>query len=263
MKAGRRAAGSRAALTHSASIVGSDDVFDAALRRAGVVRVRQFTQLFSGRAVPGLALSARGPAAGHRQQRRRPRRAGGRLDERGRPRRGAARRADGAGAVPAAGRGRQLDGVVDLGEDASGEQYRAALRACLDDRAVDGVLLIHSPKADGDPTAVAQAVAGAFSPRGKPVLACWMGEATTRAGRSDLAGAALPSFRTPEAAVDAFHSIASFHRNQQLLQQTPPPLSSWPRPNRGRAPADRGRAGRAAPGMLRICRSRFAVGLYT
>ena len=44
MKAGRRPAGTRAALTHSASIVGADEVFDAALRRAGVVRVRAFTQ---------------------------------------------------------------------------------------------------------------------------------------------------------------------------------------------------------------------------
>ena len=47
MKAGRKPAGSKAALTHSAAIVGTDDVFDAALRRAGVVRVRAFTQLFS------------------------------------------------------------------------------------------------------------------------------------------------------------------------------------------------------------------------
>ena len=47
MKAGRKPAGSKAALTHSAAIVGSDDVFEAALRRAGAVRVRLFTQLFS------------------------------------------------------------------------------------------------------------------------------------------------------------------------------------------------------------------------
>ena len=47
MKSGRQPAGRSVALTHSASIVGSDDVFDAVLRRAGVVRVRQFTQLFS------------------------------------------------------------------------------------------------------------------------------------------------------------------------------------------------------------------------
>ncbi len=47
LKAGRRSAGTRAALTHSGAIVGSDDVFDAALRRAGAVRVRSFVELFS------------------------------------------------------------------------------------------------------------------------------------------------------------------------------------------------------------------------
>jgi acetyltransferase len=47
LKAGRKPAGNRAALTHSGSIVGSDDVFDAALRRAGAVRVDSFVQLFS------------------------------------------------------------------------------------------------------------------------------------------------------------------------------------------------------------------------
>ena len=47
LKSGRKAAGNAAAQTHSASIVGSDDVFDAALRRAGAVRVRSFVALFS------------------------------------------------------------------------------------------------------------------------------------------------------------------------------------------------------------------------
>ena len=47
LKAGRKAAGNRAAQTHSGAIVGSDDVFDAALRRAGAVRVRSFVELFS------------------------------------------------------------------------------------------------------------------------------------------------------------------------------------------------------------------------
>ncbi len=47
LKSGRKAAGSAAALTHSAAIVGSDDVFDAVLRRAGAVRVHSFTELFS------------------------------------------------------------------------------------------------------------------------------------------------------------------------------------------------------------------------
>ena len=47
LKAGRKLAGNAAAQTHRGAIVGSDDVFDAALRRAGAVRVRSFVELFS------------------------------------------------------------------------------------------------------------------------------------------------------------------------------------------------------------------------
>lgn len=47
VKVGRHPAASHAAISHTASIVGSDDVFDAAVRRAGVVRVQTVTQLFS------------------------------------------------------------------------------------------------------------------------------------------------------------------------------------------------------------------------
>jgi len=47
LKSGRKPAGNEAAQTHSGAIVGSDEVFDAALRRAGAVRVRSFVELFS------------------------------------------------------------------------------------------------------------------------------------------------------------------------------------------------------------------------
>ena len=231
MKAGRRPAGTKAALTHSAAIVGSDDVFDAALRRAGVVRVRAFTQLFSA----AKCLASRFRPVGRRLAI---------VTNGGGP---GVLAADWAGDVgldvaqlsaatraelaPQLAPTAALDGVIDLGEDAGGAQYRAALEACLKDRGADGVLLIYSPKADGDPNAIAQAVLGAFSPTGKPVLGCWMGDATVREGRAGLADALLPSFRTPEAAVDAFNSVASFYRNQQLLQQTPPPLSDLAAPD--------------------------------
>jgi len=211
MKAGRQQAGSKVALTHSASIVGNDEVFDAALRRAGVVRVRQFTQLFSA----AQCLASRFRAAGQNLAI---------VTNGGGP---AVLAADWADEL-----GLKVAGVQDLGEDADGPAFVAALAKAVNDRAVDGVLLIHSPKQqidvngdDIDPEAVARAVAAAFAPAGKPVLACWMGEVRSRASRELLAARQMPVFRTPEAAVDAFHSIASFYRNQQLLQQTPPPLS--------------------------------------
>ena len=231
MKAGRRPAGTKAALTHSASIVGSDDVFAAALRRAGVVRVRAVTQLFSA----AKCLASRFRPVGKRLAI---------VTNGGGPGVVAADWANeiGLDVAQLAPESRQLlaaglsesaslDGVIDLGENASEAQYRLALETCMKDKGADGVLLIHSPKAEGDPTAVAKAVAAAYSATGKPVLACWMGDATVREGRVALADARLPSFRTPEAAVDAFNSIASFYRNQQLLQQTPPPLSELHNPD--------------------------------
>ena len=211
MTSGRQAAGSRVALTHSAAIVGADAVFDAAFRRAGVVRVRQFTQLFSA----AQCLASRFRPAGQNL---------------------AIITNGGGPAVLAADWGEELgltiDKVQDLGEEADAPAYLAALDKVVQDRSVDGVLVIHSPKLltgpdgrEADPLAIAQALADAFAPAGKPVLACWMGEASARPSRELLAARQLPVFRTPEAAVDAFHSIASFYRNQQLLQQTPPPLS--------------------------------------
>ncbi len=210
MKAGRQAAGSKVALTHSATIVGSDDVFDAALRRAGVVRVRQFTQLISA----AQCLASRFRPVGQNLAI---------VSNGGGP---AVLAADWAGTL-----GLNVAKVDDLGEEADGAAYVAAMQAAVQDRGVDGVLLIHSPKAEADADAIAQAIAAVFSPASKPVLGCWMGEARVRAARELLAGRQMPVFRTPEAAVDAFHSIASFYRNQQLLQQTPPPLSDGPEPD--------------------------------
>ena len=210
MKSGRQPAGRSVALTHSAAIVGSDDVFDAVLRRAGVVRVRQFTQLFSA----AKCLASRFRPVGERLAI---------VTNGGGP---AVLAADWAGV-----QGLHVASVKDLGEEATGEAYVEAMQAGINDRSTDGVLLIHSPKAGGDPEAVARAVGEAFSPAAKPVLGCWMGEASAGPSRDLLAAKQMPVFRTPEGAVDAFHSIASFYRNQQLLQQTPPPLSHLAQPD--------------------------------
>ena len=210
MKAGRQAAGSKVAVTHSAAIVGSDDVFDAALRRAGVVRVRQFTQLFSA----AQCLASRFRPVGDRLAI---------ITNGGGP---AVLAADWADSL-----GLQVARVDDLGEAATAEDHVRCLQAALADKEIDGVVLIHAPKAGTDTTGIAQQIAQAFSPAAKPVVGCWLGEASVQAARAVLAASQMPMFRTPEAAVDAFHSIASFYRNQQLLQQTPPPLSHGPAPD--------------------------------
>ncbi len=210
MKSGRREAGSKVALTHSAAIVGADEVFDAALRRAGVVRVRQFNQLFSA----AQCLASRFRPVGRRLAI---------ITNGGGP---AVLAADWASVIEL-----EVGPVYDLGESADAPAYVEALERALADPGADGVMVAHSPKVGGDPLAIAQAVADAHSPAGKPVLGCWLGEASTRAARELLSARQMPIFRTPESAVDAFHSIASFYRNQQLLQQTPSPLSELADPD--------------------------------
>jgi acetyltransferase len=231
LKAGRKAAGSQVALTHSGNIVGSDEVFDAALRRAGAVRVKSFAQLFSAakclasryRPVGSrLAIVTNGGGPGIL--------AVDWLTELGL---GLARLSPGTAAVlaPQLSPIATLTNLLDLSEEASPEHYRAAIAACAGDTNVDGILVIYSPKLDVDPAAVAEALVVVSAGLGKPLLTCWMGDEKVGAARDIINGAGIATFRSPEAAVDAFSNISSFYQNQQLLQQTPPPLSQLAKPD--------------------------------
>jgi acetyltransferase len=231
LKAGRKPASNRAALTHSGAIVGSDDVFDAALRRAGAVRVRSFVALFSA----AKCLASRYKPVGKRLA--------------------IVTNGGGPGVLAAdwaceinldIGRlsTEQVDAIkpmmpslatfsdlIDLSEDAGPEQYRLAIEAANNAAQIDGILVIYSPKMGIEGDAIATAIAGFNRHVSKPLLSCWMGDASVGDARKILNDAAIPTFRTPEAAVGAFGNIASFYQNQQLLQQTPPPLSDLSKPD--------------------------------
>ena len=231
LKAGRKPAGNEAAQTHSGAIVGSDDVFDAALRRAGAVRVQSFVQLFSA----AMCLASRYRPVGRRLAI---------VTNGGGPgvlaadwvneiglelgRLSAATLATLKAKLPDDA---SLSDLIDLSEDATPAHYQAAIAAAGSDRQIDGVLAIYSPKSGVDGADVAHALAAVKSSLGKPLLSCWMGDASVLAGRGILGDAAIPSFRTPEAAVGAFGNITAFYQNQQLLQQTPPPLATLSRPD--------------------------------
>jgi acetyltransferase len=231
LKAGRKPAGNEAAQTHSGAIVGSDDVFDAALRRAGAVRVRSFVELFSAAKCLAsryrpvgkrLAIVTNGGGPGvlaadwvneiHLQL--------GKLSA-----------TAAATLKPLLPEQASLSDLMDLSEDATAAHYRAAIEAANHDAGIDGVLVIFSPKAGVDSAEVARGLADIKRSMGKPLLSCWMGDASVGAARALLNAAAIPTFRTPEAAVGAFGNIATFYQNQRLLQQTPPPLSTLGKPD--------------------------------
>ncbi|HEX6362952.1 MAG TPA: GNAT family N-acetyltransferase, partial [Albitalea sp.] len=124
-----------------------------------------------------------------------------------------------------------LSDLIDVSELAGPDHYRVAIQAADRDPQVDGVLVIHSPKPGVDALAIARTVLELRGQAGKPMLTCWLGDETAGVGRAMLSEATIPSFRTPEAAVGAFGNMASFHQNQLLLQQTPPPLSTLAKPD--------------------------------
>jgi acetyltransferase len=231
LKAGRKRAGNEAAHTHSATTAGSDEVFDAAIRRAGAVRVRSFVELFSAakclasryRPVgPRLALVTNGGGPGVL--------AADWVNEISLEL-GKLSPASAAALKPQLPDVASITDLIDVSEDATPEHYAAAIRAASADKEIDGILAIHSPKAGVDPIAVARAVAALLPTTYKPLLSCWMGDATMSESRVLLNDAGIASFRTPEAAVGAFGNIATFYQNQRLLQQTPPPLSTLAKPD--------------------------------
>ena len=231
LKAGRKPAGNRAALTHSGTIVGSDDVFDAALRRAGAVRVRSFVALFSA----AKCLASRYRAVGRRLAI---------VTNGGGP---GVLAADWVSEInlqlaclsPEQAQALQpqlpplasLCDLMDVSEEAGPQHYQAAIDAAGKARQIDGVLAIFSPKIGMDSATIANALAESNKHLGKPLLTCLMGDSSVGEARHILNEAAIPTFRTPEAAVGAFGNIASFYQNQQLLQQTPPPLSELAKPD--------------------------------
>jgi len=230
LKAGRHAAGSAAVQTHSGMIAGSDIVFDAAIRRAGVVRVKNVGQLF----YASKALASKFRPQGKRLAI---------ITNGGGP---GAMAADRAGDldIPLANLSMATtqslntalpptwshSNPIDIGGDATPERYRDAILAVAQDEDVDGMLVMLSPQAMTQPMAVAQAVIDVSDQTSKPILTCWMGEEQVLEARLAMENASIPAFRMPETAVELYYHISTYYRNQKLLLQTPEPSSTTTRP---------------------------------
>ncbi|MDP2792697.1 MAG: bifunctional acetate--CoA ligase family protein/GNAT family N-acetyltransferase [Sulfurisoma sp.] len=221
IKVGKHAAGGKAALSHTGSLVGADDVFDAALRRAGVVRLGNVGQMYAA----ASALFSHFRPRGNRLAI---------ITNGGGPGAMAADHAADIGiplAKLSAATLAKLDELlpptwskanpIDIAGDADPARYAAALTACVEDDGVDGVLAILTPQAMSDPTQAARGLLDIAIESDKPLVTCWMGEAQVHEARLLFKGAGIPTFRTPEPAVELFSHISAYYRNQRLLMQTP------------------------------------------
>lgn len=224
VKAGRSAAAARAAASHTGALAGADDVYEAALRRAGIVRVDDLEELFDAAA----ALARSRPLGGARLAVLTNGGGAGVL---------AADAAAAAGvelaplsdaitrrlnnALPATWSGAN---PVDIVGDADAERYEAALAALFDEPEAEAILVLNCPTGLASSAEAATAVARSVGERktGKPVFAAWLGEATAAEGARKLEAADIPVFRTPAQAVRAVSYLARHRAGQIELMRTPP-----------------------------------------
>jgi acetyltransferase len=221
VKSGRTAASARAAQSHSGALAGSDAVYDAAFRRAGILRVDTLRELFDAAEIlsrwrsyagPRLAIVTNGGGPAVLATDALVRHGGqlaelstesvGRLDQ----------------AVPAAP---TRANPLDLGGDARPDRYLEALDVVLRDPGVDAVLLMHAPTAVASVAEVAAACAPKLAHGPRPALACWLGAGVNARGHVVPETSMIPSYPTPEEAVGAFQHVVRYHHSQALLLEAP------------------------------------------
>lgn len=221
IKAGRTDEAAKAASSHTGALAGSDAVYDAAFRRAGILRVDELDELFDaaetlamGVQINGdrLAILTNGGGMGVLatdaliQQ-------GGRLaaiDEGVLARLGEVLPATWSRGNP-----------VDIIGDATGKRYADALSALLEDGSNDAILVLNCPTAVADSTEAALAVVEVMQGKRHPVLTSWLGEAGAAEARRLFASRRIPTYETPGKAVRAFMHLVGYRRNQDLLMETP------------------------------------------
>lgn len=220
IKVGRTAAAAKAAASHTGAMTGSDEVLDAAFRRAGVLRVNTIEELFdiaevlSKQPLPhrsrlAIVTNAGGPGALATD---------------------AIVRVGGQLAQLSPSTLSALDAAlpphwshanpVDILGDADSGRYKIACDAVLGDPQVDGLLAVLTPQAMTDIEGSVTALLQAAKQTAKPVLASWMGGASVADARERLNAAGLPTYDYPDEAAVAFQFMWQRNERLGLLSET-------------------------------------------
>lgn len=228
VKAGRAGNGLKAAASHTGALAGSDIVFDAAIRRAGMLRVETLQDLFmatqtlarfSANRDEVLTLMTNGGGAG-------------------------VMAADAAEQVGiklqdlSVGLLTQLDAAlpttwsrgnpIDMIGDAPVSRYTETLAAVLADRTSGAVLFMHAPTAIVASADIARACVPIVQQATNRVMACWLGDSAVTEARHIFEEAGVADYATPEEAVRAFAMLATYRRNQALLLEAPTASENGP-----------------------------------
>jgi acetyltransferase len=225
LKAGKSRAGARAASSHTGALTGEDQVYHAAFKRAGIVRVDTIGDLFdcaelmAKQPLPsgaGLAILTNGGGPGVM----------------------AADALSVHDLEPAALSPETMEKLdsclppfwskgnpIDILGDASAKRWQRALEVCLSARDINALLIIFVPQGVTNAVTVAESVVSVIHAKpAPPLFAVWMGGENVERARQILNDSGVPTYETPERAVSAFLHLYTYSRNMQMLQQIPPKL---------------------------------------
>lgn len=225
LKPGKYEAGAKAAKSHTGSMVGSFEVYDAAFKRMGAVRVDEIEDLFNCASVldsrylpvgPRLAIitNAGGPGVIA---------ADAVVDRGGEMAKLSENTVKALNAILPSHWSR--GNPIDIIGDADVKRYIETLKICINDPEIDGIIVIYTPQGATKPVELAEALIDIAVEKRKPVLAVWMGggeeieEARKLFSRNDI-----PCYDTPEKAVKTYMYMYKYKRNLELLYETPAEL---------------------------------------
>jgi len=225
IKSGRFSEGAKAASSHTGAMAGEDVIYDAAFRRAGTVRVKDITDLFNCSSVlakqprpmgPNIAIitNAGGPgvlAADSVVEK------GGKLaklSEETLEKLNQVLPAHWSKANP-----------VDIIGDGDEERYQKAIEICLEDNNIDGLLILCVPQVMADPKNLADRIIDITRKTTKPILTSFIGEESVYHARQILNRNNIPTYPSPDEAVESYMYLYNYARNLELLYETPEELN--------------------------------------
>lgn len=224
VKSGRFAESARAALSHTGAMIGDDRVYDAVFKRAGVVRVKEIADLFNAAEVLDSKHLPKGP------------------------RLAIVTNAGGPGVIATdtlielGGNTAKLSDAclnelnsclpqcwskgnpIDVLGDACIENYVDAIKACLKDPEINGILTIYTPQGATNPDELANTIAKIAGEGIKPIITVWMGGQSVQKAKQIILRNNIPAYDTPEEAVRTYLYMYRYGRNLELLYETPAEL---------------------------------------
>lgn len=238
LKVGRSAAGAKAAMSHTGAMAGEDAIYDEAFKRAGLVRVDTVGDLFDCAELiskqplptgPGLAIvtNAGGPGVMATDQ--------------------MALHGGTEPPPPSTETIAKLDAIlppfwsrsnpIDILGDATPETFLKVTQICVDAHEFDAVLVLTTPQAQFSSTQKAKLLSEALVRSDFPIFTSWLGGREVMESREIFHKAGIPTYETPERAVQAFLYMYQYHENLLTLQETPSNLPREIRYDRDQARA--------------------------